>query len=71
MFVPISIRDVLCLCLVSTGHLFDLNALSRTGGYTVYDPMAHRKMFRLNVCGEIADAGCASETGMFPYVPFN
>ncbi len=58
------------LCLVSTGHLFDLNALSRTGGYTVYDPMADRKMFRLNVCGEIANAGCASETGIFPCVPF-
>ncbi|TRY58197.1 hypothetical protein DNTS_017408 [Danionella cerebrum] len=48
----------------ATGHLFDLNALSRTGGYTVYDPSAHKKMFRLNVCGEIADAGCAPGTGV-------
>ncbi|XP_016329709.1 cation-independent mannose-6-phosphate receptor-like [Sinocyclocheilus anshuiensis] len=48
----------------ATGHLFDLNAVSRTGGYTVYDPMAHRKMFRLNVCGEIANAGCASGTAV-------
>ncbi|XP_056125524.1 cation-independent mannose-6-phosphate receptor [Rhinichthys klamathensis goyatoka] len=48
----------------ATGHLFDLNGLSRTGGYTVYDPLAHRKMFRLNVCGEVANAGCASGTGV-------
>lgn len=49
--------------LVFTGHLFDLNGLNRAGGYTVYDPSAHRKMFRLNVCGEIQNAGCASGTG--------
>lgn len=48
----------------ATGHLFDLNALSRTGGYTVYDPLAHRKMFRLNVCGEVVNAGCASGMGV-------
>ncbi|XP_050994418.1 LOW QUALITY PROTEIN: cation-independent mannose-6-phosphate receptor [Labeo rohita] len=48
----------------ATGHLFDLNALSRTGGYTVYDPLAHRTMFRLNVCGEVANAGCAAGTAV-------
>lgn len=48
----------------ATGHLFDLNALSRAGGYTVYDPESHRKMFRLNVCGEIINAGCATGTGV-------
>uniref|UniRef100_A0A8C2IXB6 Insulin-like growth factor 2 receptor n=1 Tax=Cyprinus carpio TaxID=7962 RepID=A0A8C2IXB6_CYPCA len=46
----------------ATGHLFDLNALSRTGGYTVYHPSAHRKMFRLNICGDVANAGCAPGT---------
>uniref|UniRef100_A0A8C1GAT4 Insulin-like growth factor 2 receptor n=1 Tax=Cyprinus carpio TaxID=7962 RepID=A0A8C1GAT4_CYPCA len=51
----------------ATGHLFDLNALSRTGGYTVYHPSAHRKMFRLNICGDVANAGCAPGTGIFPF----
>uniref|UniRef100_A0A8C2IVC6 Insulin-like growth factor 2 receptor n=1 Tax=Cyprinus carpio TaxID=7962 RepID=A0A8C2IVC6_CYPCA len=54
----------------ATGHLFDLNALSRTGGYTVYHPSAHRKMFRLNICGDVANAGCAPGTGIFPFVLF-
>uniref|UniRef100_A0AAZ3P560 Insulin-like growth factor 2 receptor n=1 Tax=Oncorhynchus tshawytscha TaxID=74940 RepID=A0AAZ3P560_ONCTS len=46
-----------------TGHLFDLNGLSQEGGYTVYDNLDPRKMFRLNVCGEIANAGvCIKET---------
>ncbi|XP_051500970.1 cation-independent mannose-6-phosphate receptor-like [Myxocyprinus asiaticus] len=48
----------------ATGHLFDLNVLSRAGGYLVYDPVDLRKMFRLNVCGEIANAGCAPGTGV-------
>uniref|UniRef100_A0A8C1Z5G4 Insulin-like growth factor 2 receptor n=1 Tax=Cyprinus carpio TaxID=7962 RepID=A0A8C1Z5G4_CYPCA len=47
----------------ATGHLFDLNALSRTGGYTVYHPSAHRKMFRLNICGDVANAAvCIKDT---------
>uniref|UniRef100_A0AAZ3RS97 Insulin-like growth factor 2 receptor n=1 Tax=Oncorhynchus tshawytscha TaxID=74940 RepID=A0AAZ3RS97_ONCTS len=46
-----------------TGHLFDLNGLSQEGGYTVYDNLDPRKMFRLNVCGEIANAGCGPDTG--------
>ncbi|XP_056620153.1 cation-independent mannose-6-phosphate receptor isoform X2 [Triplophysa dalaica] len=48
----------------ATGHLFDLNGLNRDGGYIVYDPLAHRKMFRLNVCGEILNVGCGSGTGV-------
>uniref|UniRef100_A0A8C7K6R9 Insulin-like growth factor 2 receptor n=1 Tax=Oncorhynchus kisutch TaxID=8019 RepID=A0A8C7K6R9_ONCKI len=45
-----------------TGHLFDLNGLSQEGGYTVYDNLDPRKMFRLNVCREIANAGvCIKE----------
>uniref|UniRef100_A0A8C7QBA3 Insulin-like growth factor 2 receptor n=1 Tax=Oncorhynchus mykiss TaxID=8022 RepID=A0A8C7QBA3_ONCMY len=47
-----------------TGHLFDLNGLSQEGGYTVYDNLDPRKMFRLNVCGEIANAGCGPDTGV-------
>uniref|UniRef100_A0A8C7K5E3 Insulin-like growth factor 2 receptor n=1 Tax=Oncorhynchus kisutch TaxID=8019 RepID=A0A8C7K5E3_ONCKI len=46
-----------------TGHLFDLNGLSQEGGYTVYDNLDPRKMFRLNVCREIANAGCGPDTG--------
>ncbi|XP_035630752.1 cation-independent mannose-6-phosphate receptor [Oncorhynchus keta] len=47
-----------------TGHLFDLNGLSQEGGYTVYDNLDPRKMFRLNVCGEIANTGCGPDTGV-------
>ncbi|XP_029532637.1 cation-independent mannose-6-phosphate receptor [Oncorhynchus nerka] len=47
-----------------TGHLFDLNGLSQEGGYTVYDNLDPWKMFRLNVCGEIANAGCGPDTGV-------
>ncbi|KAJ8009057.1 hypothetical protein DPEC_G00084890 [Dallia pectoralis] len=52
-------------CRVSnpaTGHLFDLNSLSQKDGYTVYDDK--NKMFRLNVCGDMADAGCEPNTGV-------
>ncbi|XP_056150610.1 cation-independent mannose-6-phosphate receptor [Lampris incognitus] len=48
----------------ATGHLFDLNPLQVTGGYTIYDHGDYRKMFRLNVCGEIAKAGCSPGTGV-------
>ena len=52
-----------CVALLNPGHLFDLNGLSQEGGYTVYDNLDPRKMFRLNVCGEIANAGCGPDTG--------
>ncbi|XP_067097484.1 cation-independent mannose-6-phosphate receptor [Osmerus mordax] len=48
----------------ASGHLFDLNSLNRKGGYTAYDNRDPRKMFRLNVCGGIDNAGCQSETGV-------
>ncbi|XP_064196429.1 cation-independent mannose-6-phosphate receptor [Anguilla rostrata] len=47
-----------------TGHLFDLNGLRRPEGYTVYDGVNRRKMFRLNVCGEVANAGCEKGAGV-------
>ncbi|KAL6486555.1 hypothetical protein MHYP_G00059470 [Metynnis hypsauchen] len=37
----------------ATGHLFDLNALTQSKGYTVYDNEDLRKMYRLNVCGPV------------------
>ncbi|KAM9840298.1 cation-independent mannose-6-phosphate receptor [Aulostomus maculatus] len=43
----------------ATGHLFDLNSLTREGGYTVYQHDDHRKMFRLNICGNMSNAGCS------------
>uniref|UniRef100_A0A673X9U3 Insulin-like growth factor 2 receptor n=1 Tax=Salmo trutta TaxID=8032 RepID=A0A673X9U3_SALTR len=46
-----------------TGHLFDLNGLSQEGGYILYDNLDPKKMFRLNVCGEVANAGCGPDTG--------
>uniref|UniRef100_A0A8C2ZDD4 Insulin-like growth factor 2 receptor n=1 Tax=Cyclopterus lumpus TaxID=8103 RepID=A0A8C2ZDD4_CYCLU len=53
-------------CMVTnpaTGHLFDLNTLTKEGGYTVYDHQDHRKMFRMNICGNMSNTGCSSETG--------
>ncbi|XP_069028432.1 cation-independent mannose-6-phosphate receptor [Embiotoca jacksoni] len=48
----------------ATGHLFDLNSLMKDGGYTVYDHQDHRKMFRMNICGNITNAGCDPETAV-------
>uniref|UniRef100_A0A4W6DDK0 Insulin-like growth factor 2 receptor n=1 Tax=Lates calcarifer TaxID=8187 RepID=A0A4W6DDK0_LATCA len=47
----------------ATGHLFDLNALTKDGGYTVYHHQDHRKMFRMNICGSITNSGCGPDTG--------
>ncbi|KAI4800604.1 hypothetical protein KUCAC02_009598, partial [Chaenocephalus aceratus] len=54
-------------CRVSnpaTGHLFDLSALTKEGGYTVYDPKSHRKMFRMNICADVSNAGCDPDTAV-------
>ncbi|XP_054616857.1 cation-independent mannose-6-phosphate receptor [Dunckerocampus dactyliophorus] len=48
----------------ATGHLFDLNTLTRDGGYTVYDHDEHRRMFRMNICGDMANAGCSPGTAV-------
>ncbi|KAM9338794.1 cation-independent mannose-6-phosphate receptor [Symphorus nematophorus] len=48
----------------ATGHLFDLNSLSKEGGYTVYDHREHRKMFRMNICGNMTNAGCSPGTAV-------
>ncbi|XP_056283695.1 cation-independent mannose-6-phosphate receptor [Pseudoliparis swirei] len=48
----------------ATGHLFDLNALTKEGGYTMYDHQDHRKMFRMNICGNISNSGCGSDTAV-------
>uniref|UniRef100_A0A8B9KQH5 Insulin-like growth factor 2 receptor n=1 Tax=Astyanax mexicanus TaxID=7994 RepID=A0A8B9KQH5_ASTMX len=47
-----------------TGHLFDLNVLNKSKGYTVYDRENPRKMYRLNLCGPMKNAGCAPGTGV-------
>ncbi|XP_030627174.1 cation-independent mannose-6-phosphate receptor [Chanos chanos] len=47
-----------------TGHLFDLNSLNQEHGYTVYDIENQRKMFRLNVCGEMSNVGCTEGAGV-------
>ena len=52
------------LNLSPQGHLFDLNALTKEGGYTVYDHQDPKKMFRMNICGNVANAGCSPETGL-------
>ncbi|KAI9547306.1 hypothetical protein NQZ68_018529 [Dissostichus eleginoides] len=54
-------------CRVSnpaTGHLFDLSALTQGGGYTVYDPKSHRKMFRMNICADVSNVGCDPDTAV-------
>ncbi|XP_067429257.1 cation-independent mannose-6-phosphate receptor [Thunnus thynnus] len=48
----------------ATGHLFDLNSLTQEGGYTVYDHQEHAKMFRMNICGDVTNAGCAPGTAV-------
>ncbi|XP_076612208.1 cation-independent mannose-6-phosphate receptor [Chaetodon auriga] len=48
----------------ATGHLFDLNSLRKEGGYTVYDGQEQRKMFRMNICGNVNNAGCSPGTAV-------
>ncbi|XP_060907562.1 cation-independent mannose-6-phosphate receptor [Labrus mixtus] len=48
----------------STGHLFDLNSLTKEEGYTVFDPRESRRMFRLNICGNMTNIGCSPETAV-------
>lgn len=55
--------------LFFTGHLFDLNPLTQEGGYTLYHNIDLRRMYRLNVCGPIKNAGCAPEAGDAPKSP--
>uniref|UniRef100_UPI0037E7D95A cation-independent mannose-6-phosphate receptor n=1 Tax=Semicossyphus pulcher TaxID=241346 RepID=UPI0037E7D95A len=48
----------------ATGHMFDLNPLTKEGGYIVYDHEEHRKMFRMNICGNMTNAGCSPGNGV-------
>ncbi|XP_068609541.1 cation-independent mannose-6-phosphate receptor [Brachionichthys hirsutus] len=48
----------------ATGHLFDLSSLTKEGGYTVHDSKDLRRMFRLNVCGNMTNAGCGPGTAV-------
>ncbi|XP_028253968.1 cation-independent mannose-6-phosphate receptor [Parambassis ranga] len=48
----------------ATGHLFDLNSLKKEEGYTVYDHREHRRMYRMNICGSVSNAGCSPETAV-------
>lgn len=69
----------LTLCrLRPAGHPFDLSALTKLGGYTVYDHVDPRKMFRMNVCGTLPDAKCGPDAGacrpisdLGPLMPLN
>uniref|UniRef100_H3CWI6 Insulin-like growth factor 2 receptor n=1 Tax=Tetraodon nigroviridis TaxID=99883 RepID=H3CWI6_TETNG len=42
----------------ATGYSFDLSALTKVGGYTVYDPKDNRKSVGINICGNLPDSGC-------------
>lgn len=48
----------------ATGHLFDLNTLMKEEGYTVYHQKEFRKMFRMNICGNVTNAGCSPGTAV-------
>ncbi|MEQ2262533.1 hypothetical protein XENORESO_014772, partial [Xenotaenia resolanae] len=48
----------------ATGHLFDLNPLRKAEDYIAYDHNNHKKMFRLNICGEVTNSGCSSGTAV-------
>ncbi|KAK5852634.1 hypothetical protein PBY51_006486 [Eleginops maclovinus] len=48
----------------ATGHLFDLSTLTQEGGYTVYDSQNNKKMFRMNVCAAVSNAGCDPDTAV-------
>uniref|UniRef100_A0A3B4B5Q6 MRH domain-containing protein n=1 Tax=Periophthalmus magnuspinnatus TaxID=409849 RepID=A0A3B4B5Q6_9GOBI len=39
-------------------YQFDLNSLTKAGGYTVRDSKDHNKSFQVNVCADISSAGC-------------
>ncbi|XP_041660412.1 cation-independent mannose-6-phosphate receptor [Cheilinus undulatus] len=48
----------------ATGHLFDLNPLTKEGGYTVYDDKEQGKFFRMNICGNMTNGGCRPGTAV-------
>lgn len=48
----------------ATGHLFDLNSLTKEGGYTVFDHRDNGKMYRMNICGNVTNAGCSPESAV-------
>ncbi|XP_030577044.1 cation-independent mannose-6-phosphate receptor isoform X2 [Archocentrus centrarchus] len=48
----------------ATGHLFDLSPLKKEGGYTVHHHQDQGKMFRVNICGPVNNAGCSPNTAV-------
>lgn len=47
----------------SIGHLFDLNPLKKDEGYTVHHHKDQKMVFRMNICGSVANTGCSPDTG--------
>lgn len=47
----------------SIGHLFDLNPLKKDEGYTVHHHKDQKMVFRINICGSVANTGCSPATG--------
>uniref|UniRef100_A0AAX7UFT6 MRH domain-containing protein n=1 Tax=Astatotilapia calliptera TaxID=8154 RepID=A0AAX7UFT6_ASTCA len=47
----------------ATGHLFDLNPLKKDEGYTVHHHKDQKMVFRMNICGSVANTGCSPDTG--------
>ncbi|XP_048841603.1 cation-independent mannose-6-phosphate receptor [Brienomyrus brachyistius] len=54
-------------CVVTnplTGHLFNLSSLNQRVGYRVYDNVDQRKIYDLNVCGELEGSLCENGTAV-------
>uniref|UniRef100_I3KFD8 Insulin-like growth factor 2 receptor n=1 Tax=Oreochromis niloticus TaxID=8128 RepID=I3KFD8_ORENI len=47
----------------ATGHLFDLNPLKKDEGYTVHHHKDQKVVFRMNICGSVANTSCSPDTG--------
>uniref|UniRef100_A0A3Q4GTY1 Insulin-like growth factor 2 receptor n=1 Tax=Neolamprologus brichardi TaxID=32507 RepID=A0A3Q4GTY1_NEOBR len=48
----------------ATGHLFDLNPLKKDEGYTVHHHKDQKMVFRMNICGSVANTGCSPDTAV-------
>lgn len=48
----------------ATGHLFDLNPLKKDEGYTVHHHKDQKVVFRMNICGSVANTSCSPDTAV-------
>nr|XP_020473896.1 cation-independent mannose-6-phosphate receptor isoform X2 [Monopterus albus] len=48
----------------ATGHFFDLNTLSKEGGYIVTDHREEGNMYFMNICANVSITGCSPESAV-------